>query len=141
MTQIEVECGRYYIDEKGIYHYEGDATDNGLCFKDYSAWRNNKGVIYIGEYELEDSFAEEPENHNFWTRESWINWVRETIKERYEDAPEVNAMLAEDNFISGLAYDCFEWCDWQDLTTMFNEFDYNEDWVLDNWDYYCENNL
>lgn len=137
--QIEVECGRYYIDDNGICHYEGDSTANGWCYKDYSAWRNNNGVIYIGEYELEDSFTKNVEDCNFWTKESWINWVRETIKDYYSDVPIIDEILADNDFISDLAYDCFDRCDWQDLTTMFNELDYNDDWVLNNWEHYKNN--
>lgn len=141
LNQIEVECGRYYIDENGVYHYEGDATANGWCYKDYSAWKNNKGVIYIGEYELEYHFsAEEDEETNFWTKESWVNCVRAIIEQEYSNEPDINEMLSNDDFITGLAYDCFDSCDWQDLSTMFAEYDYNGDWVLDNWQDYKERN-
>ena len=29
-------------------------TDNGCCYKDFDAWNNNNGVIYVSEYEIED---------------------------------------------------------------------------------------
>lgn len=129
---IEVECGKYAIDN-GKLIIEGDSTDNGWCFKNYAAWKHNEGVIYIGEYQLMDYENGDCQECELWTRESWIEWVRNEIADKYSDYGGINEILACDDFISGIAYDCFEWCDWQDLTTMFYEFDYNDDWLLDNW--------
>lgn len=137
---IETECGGYSV-ENGVYKFKGDSTENGWCFKDYSAWKNNTGVIYIGEYQLSDYNEGECSYDDLWTRESWINFVRDTIRSNYSDIPDIEELLACDDFISGLAYDCFEWCDWQDLSTMLYEFDYNDDWVLDNWEEYKANNM
>ena len=137
---IETECGGYFI-ENGAYKFKGDYTENGCCFKDYNAWKNNTGVIYIGEYQLSDYNEGECSYDDLWTRESWIAFVKDTIKDNYSDIPDIEELLACDDFISGLAYDCFEWCDWQDLSTMLYEFDYNDDWVLDNWEEYKANNM
>ena len=133
------ECGRY-TNINGKIMYEGDMTENGWCFKDYSAWKENKGVIYIGEYQLTDHLQGECSVDDLWTRESWIEWVTNEIKRRYNDVDDIDEILACKEFISGLAYDCFDWCDWQDLSTMFDESDYNDDWVLTNWEEWKNNN-
>ena len=135
---IEVECGKYaWVNSKLVV--EGDSTDNGWCFKDYSAWKNNKGVIYIGEYQLSDYMQGNCDIDDLWTRESWIKWVADEIARKYADEEDIADILACEEFISGIAYDCFEWADWCDLSTMLDDFECNDDWVLTNWEEWKEN--
>lgn len=134
----ETECGKYCFDNNNFI-VEGDSTDNGWCFKDYSAWKNNKGVIYIGEYQLLDYEQGKCGVEDLWTKENWIQWVKDEIRISYAMFAEVEEILACEEFISGLAFDCFDNADWQDLSTMFCEFDYNGDWLLVNWEYWKQN--
>lgn len=126
MNWIETTCGRYAI-VNGVYFYEGDSTDNGFCYKNLDAWKNNAGVIYIGEYSLEAC-----ETDLYWTKEEWVQWVKDYIQRNYSDVD--SEIVTCDAFIEDIAYDCLYNADWSDLTTMLFEFDYNDDWVLDNWE-------
>ena len=135
INYTEVECGRYAI-ANGKHYFIGDGTENGWCYKDYNAWKTGEGVIYIGEYQLQEENTGYDDISALWTKSSWIEWVRKHIKDNYSDEPDFNLILSSEEFIAGLAYDCFEWCDWQDLSTMLYEFDYNDDWVLTNWEEY-----
>lgn len=126
----QVDCGYWYETENGI-RYEGDLTFNGACYKNLEAWRSGTGVIYISEYNLceqnDDSLC-------LWTRETWLAYVRNRIRNDYSDCSFVDEMVADDKFIEWLAEDCLNNSDWQDLSTTFYEFDYNGDWVLDCWE-------
>ena len=43
-------------------------------------------------------------------------------------------MIADDNFIEMLAYDILYNADWQDLSTLLDDYDNNGDWIIDNWE-------
>lgn len=135
-----VDCGCWYIDENGKTHYEGEDTNNGICYKDYRAWKENKGVIYISEYTLIDFSRGDIPESDLWTRESWMQYVKEELKRCYSDETCFQEMISDDEFISLIAYDAFDMADWQDLSTAFDSFDCNGDWILTNWDLYKENN-
>ena len=119
-----VDCG-YWTIENGNKKYFGDNTDNGMCYKNLSAWHeNNTDVIYISEYQLLDLCSGKVEESELWTKESWLEWVRDEVEYYLDD---VNIT---DSFIEYVAYDVLELADWQDLTTLLNEIDlddlYNE---------------
>lgn len=124
----EVDCGFWYKTENGI-QYEGDVTFNGLCYKNLEAWRTGIGVIYIGEFSLLEENKE-----LYWTRENWMSYVKNRIGFDYKDYDFVNEMTSDDKFIEWIAEDCLNNSDWQDLSTTFDEFDYNGDWVLNCWE-------
>ena len=130
----EADNGTMLTDVDGKVWYHGDVGGNGEYYKDLNAWRTGKGVIYIGEYELEDLKNEV--TCTLWTRDNWLNWVTYQIECNYSEHEEFNAIIACDEFIEMLAYDCLQNADWQDLSTLFNDYDYNNDWVLDNWNEY-----
>ena len=43
-------------------------------------------------------------------------------------------MIADDKFIEMLAYDILCNADWQDLSTLLDDYEYNGDWIIDNWE-------
>jgi hypothetical protein len=119
------------IESKVCYH--GEYGENGVYYKDLNAWNTNKGVIYISEGDLDDIANEMSDNTNFWTRESWVAWVKEHITVNYQDEDCYQEMIECTEFIESLAYDCLYNADWQDLSTLLNDYDYNDDWVMENW--------
>ena len=92
---------------------------------------------------LEKEYEEEGKINvsDLWTKQSWIEWVKNTIKERYQDEEDINDIIECNKFIETLAYDVLQNAEWQDLSTLFNDYDYNDDWVLDNWEEWKKNNL
>ena len=117
MSEIKVDCG-YRIEDNGTIEYIGGQTDNGMCYKDISAWKNGNGIIYISEYELED--LENGINHtDLWTRETWLAWVEEHLKG--------NDLYYKNGCAEYIASIVLEECDWQCLSTLLEEIDIEED--------------
>ena len=101
----------------------------------------NVGVIYIGEYdlqELEDDFnsGKDIDTSKLWTKTTWTKWVKDYIADNYKNEVDIDKILNDDEFIEYLALDCLNNADWQDLSTLLNEYEYNNDWVYDNWEWY-----
>ena len=121
---------------KIVTKYIGGETDNGVCYKDLSAWESGRGLIYISEYNLQD-INDKTDDIDIlelsWDKESWVSWVKSEIAYKYSDLECINEMVNCKEFIESLAYDCLCNADWQDLSTLLEEYDYNDDWVLDNW--------
>jgi hypothetical protein len=69
-----------------------------------------------------------------WTREDWVKYVKAYITDYYKGEDYFDDIIECDEFIEHLAYDIFDNADWQELTTLLNEYDYNCDWVFDNWE-------
>ena len=122
---IEKTCGYKLETENGIT-YCGSATFNGECYKDLSAWESGEGVIYISEYQLIDLEEGIVEEHELWTKQTWFDWVKNEVNECL--STEVS-----DEFIEYLAFDILMNADWQDLTTLFIEYDYNSNYIEDNY--------
>lgn len=134
----EVTNGCMLKYSEGVTFYEGDTGVNGNYYKDLNAWENGVGVIYIGECELNDLDSDfeafgKYDTSNLWTKDSWVAWVKEHITNNYQDEECYQEMIECTDFIESLAYDCLYNADWLDLSTLLNDYDYNEDWVLDNW--------
>jgi hypothetical protein len=130
----EADNGTMLKDIEGKVYYHGDYGENGAYYKDLNAWNTNKGVIYISEGDLDDIANEISDNANLWTKESWIKWVTDFIYDNYGKEEGCAEMLADTKFIESLAYDCLDNADWQDLSTLLNEYDYNNNWVWANWE-------
>lgn len=130
----EANNGTMLKDIEGNVYYHGDYGENGAYYKDLNAWDTNKGVIYISEGDLDDIANEISDNTNLWTKESWIKWVTDFIYDNYGKEEGCTEMLADTKFIETLAYDCLDNADWQDLSTLLNEYDYNNNWVWANWE-------
>lgn len=119
MKEIRADIGYRIEDSSFGIKYFGEETDNGICYKDFNAWKNNNGVIYIGEYELMECNVNKTD-YTLWTKSIWVDWVRDILKtEEYKNWNE--------DFVEHLAYVIFEMCDWQDLSTKLNEIDIEEE--------------
>lgn len=130
----EADNGTMLKDIEGKVYYHGEYGENGKYYKDLNAWNTNKGVIYISEGDLDDIANEISDNTNLWTKESWVAWVKEHITINYQDEECYQEMIECTEFIESLAYDCLYNADWQDLSTLLNDYDYNDDWVMTNWE-------
>lgn len=131
----------YFKKSPNKIHFVGGSTMNGVCYKNLNAWYENKGVIYIGEYdlqELEDDFnsGKDIDTSKLWTKTTWTKWVKDYIADNYKNEVDIDKILNDDEFIEYLALDCLNNADWQDLSTLLNEYEYNNDWVYDNWEWY-----
>lgn len=120
MKTIETASGHIEVTDDGEFIYHGGQTDNGWCFKDYEAWEEGKGIIYISEYQLQD--IENGESEPSWTREYWEEWVAERLEQEYPEE-----IWSNKAFVSALAYYILLICDWQDLTTFLEEMTYGND--------------
>ena len=125
-TKYNVCCGFYTEDENGKSYYGGE-TDNGECYKDLSAWESGEGVIYISEYQLIDLERGIVEEHELWTKQTWFEWVKDEVTSYLYTEEYIS-----DDFINYIALDILELADWQDLTTLLNEFE-QTDWLEHNY--------
>ena len=119
MKTIECAIGHIEVTDEGEFIYHGGQTDNGWCFKDYKAWKEGKGIIYISEYQLID--IENGESPT-WTRESWEEYVAERLAQEHPED-----IWSNKGFVSALAFYVLMICDWQDLTTFLEEMTYGND--------------
>ena len=123
MKKIDVICGYRIEHDNGKIDFVGDYTDNGLAYKDYDAWKNNKGVIYISEYELEDI----DNIDDLWTKEKWVRFVYDYIEQELRD----DNVIIPNGFAEYIAEYVFQECDWCELSTrLYETFDY--DTILEN---------
>lgn len=134
VKQIEKTIGFKSYNNDGTITFGGGYTENGTCYKDKSAWEQNNGVIYISEYDLIDLHTGEITEDDLWTRKDWVKFVKDYITEYYKGEDYFDDIIECNEFIEYLAYDIFDNADWQDLSTLLNEYDYNNDWVFDNWE-------
>lgn len=113
MKRIDVTCGYREEYPNGDVHYYGDSTDNGYCYKDMEAWQTGEGVCYIGEYGFENGWY--CVNYEGNTRD-------EIIADMAEYLPHCDVKFIEDR-----AECVLQECDWQCLTTLMEEVDWEED--------------
>lgn len=118
-----------------ITKYVGGQTDNGMCYKDLDAWERGgyDDVIYISEYNLEDELHN---NYCRWTKPSLLAHIRTHIEDYYKQEDFYAEMIADNKFIEMLAYDILYNADWQDLSTLLDDYDNNNDWIIANWEDY-----
>ena len=141
MNEIEVTFGHriedYFSWENGfpkVYtKYVGGQTDNGVCYKDLAAWVRGgyDDVIYISEGNLEEPIHN---NYGRWTKPSLLAYIRTHIEDYYKEEDFFDEMIGDDKFIEMLAYDILCNADWQDLSTLLDDYDNNNDWIVDNWE-------
>lgn len=110
----EATIGYSTIDAYRKVVYHGGQTDNGVCYKDLEAWKTGKGVVYISEYGL-DARPQET-----WTRESLLAFLRMDLYER--------GVYVKDADLVAIAEDLLDNAEWQDLSTLWYERIYNEDY-------------
>ena len=141
MNEIEVTIG-YRVNNildwsdtfpKVYTKYVGGHTDNGVCYKDLDAWERGgyDDVIYISEGNLEEPIHN---NYGRWTKPSLLAHIRTHIEDYYKEDSFFDEMIADDKFIEMLAYDILCNADWQDLSTLLDDYEYNNDWIIDNWE-------
>ena len=111
--------------------YHGGETANGVCYKDLTAFKKKTGVIYISETELNDLEQDINETPT-WTYENWIDWVKFYLWDNYTEFKFGYCQ----GFVKYIAECVLEDADWQDLSTLLDEYDYNGDWIMDNWEWY-----
>lgn len=134
MKKIEVTIGFKYVDDNNeVVKIECDFSDNGYCYKDLSAWEKNEGIIYAPEYEFEDAedegecFIEKDDfPHKCWTRESWEKYVRGIVFYHNYEEIEKLSFDEKEKLIEWVAYNCLCVCDWQDLSTFLEGWDWEE---------------
>lgn len=120
MRTIECAIGHIEVTDDGEFIYNGGQTDNGWCFKDYQAWEDGKGIIYISEYQLQD--IENGMDDASWTRELWEQAVADRLSLEYPEE-----IWGNKAFVSSLAFYALMICDWQDLSTFLEEMTYGND--------------
>lgn len=132
MKKIEVTIGFKYVDDNdNVVKVESDFTDNGYCYKDLSAWEKNEGIIYVPEYGFDDAddngnFIEGKELKEQWTRKSWKNYVRGIVfHHNYEEIATLSNK-EKDLLINKIAYGCLCVCDWQDLSTFLEGWNWED---------------
>ena len=141
MNEIEVTIG-YRVNNiidwtdtfpKVYTKYVGGQTENGVCYKDLDAWERGgyDDVIYISEGNLEEPIHN---NYGHWTKPSLLAHIRTHIEDYYKEESFFAEMIADDKFIEMLAYDILYNADWQDLSTLLDDYEYNNDWIIDNWE-------
>lgn len=111
---VEATIGYRMIDVSGKVEYHGGQTDNGVCYKDLDAWKTGKGVVYIGEYGLDTK------PQDAWTRDTLLAFLRRELHER--------GVQPKDTDLEGIAEDLLDNAEWQDLSTLWNEWIYNADY-------------
>lgn len=118
---IECAIGHIEVTDEGEFIYYGGQTDNGTCFKDYKAWEEGRGIIYISEYQLQD--IENGMDDASWTREL----LEQEVSYELEAHGYPEEMWNNKSFVSALAYYVLMICDWQDLSTYLEEMTYGND--------------
>lgn len=127
--KIDVTIGYKEVAPNGVETYFGDETEQGQCYKNLQAFENGLGVIYIGEYELEEGNCEST-NPTLWTRSSWIEYVKQKCEDDLgkEKIHEISDEGDYFDFIETCALSILQDCDWQDLSTLLEEHLQYGDW-------------
>jgi hypothetical protein len=112
MKRIDVTCGYREEYPNGDVYYYGDSTDNGYCYKDMEAWVSREGVCYISEHEFEKGWC-------------CVNYMGNTREEIIADMAEY-LPHCDVKFIEECAESVLQACDWQCLTTLMEEIDWEE---------------
>lgn len=117
----DVTIGQIVFDDFEILGYELDQSDNGMCYKDISAWDKGEGIIYIPESEGINYGGFIPEDEVdcicAWTKDTWLEYVKEVVE--HHNYEEIATLSAEDKelLIEWVAENCLYECDWQELST------------------------
>ena len=128
MNTIKATIGEriedFFLWNKGqfprvVTKYIGGETGNGICYKDLEAWERggHDDIIYISEGCLDD---EDCRYQGAWTKPHLLAWVRMKCEEN--DIPIV------EEFVEHIALRVLHECDWQDLSTMIEEIDMEENY-------------
>jgi hypothetical protein len=121
---IYVTIGYKVVEDGKPTRYYGDQTDNGVCYKDLKAFKDNSDICYIPECELlEDWSADEDISGLGYAKEDVLNIARDYISD--EGIP------LEEDFVEYMAECALQNVDWQSIGTYLNEID-----IYETWEYY-----
>lgn len=110
---MDVTCGYREEYPNGDIYYYGGETEQGVVYKDMDAWKSGEGVCYIGENEFENGWC-------------CVNYEGNTRDEIIADMAEY-LLSCDVKFIEQCAEYVLQTCDWQCLTTLMEETDWDED--------------
>lgn len=125
----KVTYGYLLKDKKNNLIYLGEHTNQGIVYKDYDAYKNGTGICYIPEYGFEKDYS------YFEAEDTEIgSYTKEGIYE------EVIDMLNQDNYrnffkkipdklVKEISDYLFDTVDWQHITSLAYEIDFEEDIV------------
>lgn len=128
MNTIYVTIGYKVVEDGKPTRYYGDQTDNGVCYKDLEAFKDNSDLCYIPECDLLNDWEADLNLPNLgyslgYAREDILNLAREYVV--YEDIP------VDEDFVEYIAECALQNVDWQSIGTYLNEID-----IYETWEYY-----
>ena len=128
MNKIYVTIGYKVVEDGKPTRYYGDQTDNGVCYKDLDAFKDNSDLCYIPECDLLNDWEADLNLPNLryslgYAREDILNLAREYVV--YEDIP------VDEDFVEYIAECALQNVDWQGIGTYLNEID-----IYETWEYY-----
>lgn len=122
MESIKVTIGEkienFFYWEKGfpniITKYIGGETENGICYKDLSAWERGgyDDIIYISDYDLKEPIHN---NYGRWTKPSLLAFIRTKCEEL--------DLLIDENFIEEIAFSLLKKSNGECLSKELNKID------------------
>lgn len=119
--KIDVTIGYKVVEDGKPTRYFGDQTENGVCYKDLEAFKDNSDLCYIPECELDgENWSAEFDSYKGYTREEILSMTKEFIED--ENTP------ADKDFVEHLAEHALQVVDWQSIETYLNEIDIYETW-------------
>ena len=113
MKRIDVTCGYREEYPNGDIYYYGGETEQGVVYKDMEAWQTGEGVCYIGEHEFEKGWC-------------CVNYESNTRNDIIADMAEY-LPGCDVKFIEQRAEYMLQACDWECLTTMMMDIDWEWD--------------
>lgn len=121
MGTIYAEIGYKEVEEGKPTRYYGDQTDNGVCYKDLKAFKDNSDICYIPECELLEDWCADAEMQN-------LGYTREEIMDITRDCITDEGITPDEQFVEYLAECALQNVDWQSIGTYLNEVDIYETW-------------
>ena len=127
IVKTYVTIGYKVAEEGKPTRYFGDQTENGVCYKDLDAFRDNSDICYIPEGELLENWEADLNILGFgYRREDILDLAREYVG--------LEGIPAEEDFVEYLAECALHNVDWQSIGTFLEVTDISEEW-----EYYNDN--
>lgn len=124
MQVKKVECG-WKVELNDNIGYVGEYGWQGVYYKDYDAWKNNNGVVYIPEYGFENEEQNAAELFEFSVKAVVANQIENNS---YVATADTGVKYTKQDFLNicagneDVAYDLFQSVDWQSPETLFDEW-------------------
>lgn len=120
-----VTVGYKEVEDGQPTRYYGDETENGVCYKDLEAFKDNSDLCYIPECDPLNDWSADLDLPNLgyslgYAREDILDLARDYITD--EDIP------VDENFVEYIAECALQNVDWQSIGTYLNEIDIYETW-------------